>query len=320
LTTDLGRRAGRKPARRCRTRDGAGAIHALRIDSIEQSFAVPLLYSVRDNGGTTRRPRDALLQLAGNDAIAVQANGDQAVLDRMRQFMTTQLVEKLPQYDVFVDIATIPYSFDVGSWQNKVKADAAGQVIACTVTWAGAPGVLPGAAAKFGVGAVVNYFSKATPQPEPTEPGTTTGGGERDVPGRRHAGREPEHADRELGQREGARGGDGERQTVEDRFAPGRHLQEDLLRARRVGRRNGRRLQRRHRNPELAARLSSRVLPIIATPPGVAVRIGTQHRCARRHPRRRPPQLDGQPSLGAPRCDIASGGANVAAASCVRAA
>ena len=100
----------------------------------------------------------ALLQLAGNDATAVQANGDQAVLDRMRQFMTAQLVEKLPQYDVFVDIATIPYSFDVGSWQNKVKADAAGQVVACTVTWAGAPGVLPGAAAKFGVGAVVNYF------------------------------------------------------------------------------------------------------------------------------------------------------------------
>ena len=100
----------------------------------------------------------ALLQLAGNDAKAVQANGDQAVLDRMRQFMTAQLVEKLPQYDVFVDIATVPYSFDVGSWQNKVKTDAAGQVVACTVTWAGAPGVLPGAAAKFGVGAVVNYF------------------------------------------------------------------------------------------------------------------------------------------------------------------
>ncbi|MGW6819834.1 amidohydrolase [Streptomyces sp. NPDC055005] len=36
-------------------------------------------------------------------------------------------------------------------------------------------------AAKFGVGAVVNYFSKATPQPQPTQPGTTTsGGGERD--------------------------------------------------------------------------------------------------------------------------------------------
>lgn len=79
----------------------------------------------------------ALLQLAGNDATAVQANGDQAVLDRMRQFMTAQLVEKLPQYDVFVDIATIPYSFDVGSWQNKVKTDAAGEVVACTVTWAG---------------------------------------------------------------------------------------------------------------------------------------------------------------------------------------
>jgi hypothetical protein len=123
----------------------------------------------------------ALLQLAGNDATAVQANGDQAVLDRMRQFMTAQLAEKLPQYDVFVDIATIPYSFDVGSWQNKVKADAAGQVIACTVTWAGAPGVLPGAAAKFGIGAVVNYFSKATPQPQPAQPDTTTtGGGERD--------------------------------------------------------------------------------------------------------------------------------------------
>ncbi|MCO1463186.1 fucose-binding lectin II [Burkholderia multivorans] len=118
----------------------------------------------------------ALLQLAGNDAKAVQANGDQAVLDRMRQFMTAQLVEKLPQYDVFVDIATVPYSFDVGSWQNKVKIDAAGQVVACTVTWAGAPGVLPGAAAKFGVGAVVNYFSKATPQPDTA----TAGGGERD--------------------------------------------------------------------------------------------------------------------------------------------
>ncbi|KUY78038.1 fucose-binding lectin II [Burkholderia cepacia] len=121
----------------------------------------------------------ALLQLAGNDATAVQANGDQAVLDRMRQFMTTQLVEKLPQYDVFVDIATVPYSFDVGSWQNKVKTDAAGEVVACTVTWAGAPGVLPGAAAKFGVGAVVNYFSKATPQPVQPAP-AATGGGERD--------------------------------------------------------------------------------------------------------------------------------------------
>jgi hypothetical protein len=119
----------------------------------------------------------ALLQLAGNDATAAQSGGDQAVLDRMRQFMTTQLAEKLPQYDVFVQISTIPYSFDTSSWQNKVKTDAAGQVVACTVTWAGAPGVLPGAAAKFGIGAVVTYFTKANVQPQPDP---ATGGGERD--------------------------------------------------------------------------------------------------------------------------------------------
>ncbi|MDR8038511.1 fucose-binding lectin II, partial [Burkholderia cenocepacia] len=47
------------------------------------------------------------------------------------------------------------------------------------VTWAGAPGVLPGAAAKFGVGAVVTYFSKATQQPVQPAP-VPTGGGERD--------------------------------------------------------------------------------------------------------------------------------------------
>ena len=87
----------------------------------------------------------ALLQLAARDATAVQSNGAQAVVDRMRQFMSAQLAEKLPQYDVFVHISVSPYSFDVGSWMNKVKTDASGQVAACTVTWAGAPGVLTGA-------------------------------------------------------------------------------------------------------------------------------------------------------------------------------
>ena len=118
----------------------------------------------------------ALLQLAAQDATAVQANGDQAVLDRMRQFMTAQLTEKLPQYDTFVHLSVSPYSFDVGSWMNKVKADATGQVVACTVTWAGAPGVLPAAASKFGLGGVVTYFAKASAQPQPV----ATGGGERD--------------------------------------------------------------------------------------------------------------------------------------------
>ncbi|EKS9883792.1 fucose-binding lectin II [Burkholderia cepacia] len=123
----------------------------------------------------------ALLQLAGNDALAVQAGGDQAVLDRMRQFMTAQLVEKLPQFDVFVHLSTVPYSFDISSWMNKVKTDTTGKIDACTVTWAGAPGVLPGAAAKFGIGAVVTYFAKATAQPQPAQPDpATNAGGERD--------------------------------------------------------------------------------------------------------------------------------------------
>lgn len=122
-----------------------------------------------------------LLQLAGKDATAVQSSGDQAVLDRMRQYMTTQLTEKLPQYDVFVHISVSPYSFDVGSWMNKVKTDTAGQVLACTVTWAGAPGVLPAAAAKFGIGCVVTYFTKATVQAQTQpQPAAKGGGGERD--------------------------------------------------------------------------------------------------------------------------------------------
>ena len=120
----------------------------------------------------------ALLQLAARDATAVQSNGAQAVVDRMRQFMSAQLAEKLPQYDVFVHISVSPYSFDVGSWMNKVKTDASGQVAACTVTWAGAPGVLPAGASNLGIGCVVTYFAKATaqaqPQPQPVA------GGERD--------------------------------------------------------------------------------------------------------------------------------------------
>ena len=92
--------------------------------------------------------------------------------------MTAQLAEKLPQYDVFVHISVSPYSFDVGSWMNKVKTDATGQIAACTVTWAGAPGVLPAAASKYGIGCVVTYFAKATSQSQPgTQPGV---GGERD--------------------------------------------------------------------------------------------------------------------------------------------
>ncbi|WP_105132046.1 fucose-binding lectin II [Burkholderia sp. BE12] len=123
----------------------------------------------------------ALLQLAGNDATAAQSGGDQAVLDRMRQLMTTQLTEKLPQFDVFVHLSTVPYSFDISSWMNKVKTDTTGKIDACTVTWAGAPGVLPGAAAKFGIGAVVTYFAKATAQPQPAQPDpVTNAGGERD--------------------------------------------------------------------------------------------------------------------------------------------
>ena len=180
----------------------------------------------------------ALLQLAGNDATAVQANGDQAVLDRMRQFMTAQLVEKLPQYDVFVDIATIPYSFDVGSWQNKVKADAAGQVVACTVTWASAPVCCPAprrssASVRWSTTSRKRRRSRNPRSRIPRRPaaaarrrlqpaaehcvrrdraGQFVGAADnrglrrrqreagRDVPGRRHAGREPEHADRELRQ------------------------------------------------------------------------------------------------------------------------
>jgi len=120
----------------------------------------------------------ALLQQAATDASAVQANGAQAVVDRMRQFMTTQLTEKLSAYDVFVHISVSPYSFDVGSWMNKVKTDASGQIAACTVTWAGAPGVLPAGASNLGIGCVVTYFAKATAQPQP-EP-QPAGGGERD--------------------------------------------------------------------------------------------------------------------------------------------
>ncbi|MFM0527402.1 fucose-binding lectin II [Paraburkholderia strydomiana] len=120
----------------------------------------------------------ALLQQAANDAAAVQASGAQAVVDRMRQFMTAQLAEKLSAYDVFVHISISPYSFDVGSWMNKVKTDASGQIAACTVTWAGAPGVLPAGASNLGIGCVVTYFAKAALQPQP-EP-QPSGGGERD--------------------------------------------------------------------------------------------------------------------------------------------
>jgi hypothetical protein len=118
----------------------------------------------------------ALLQQAATDATAVQSGGAQPVVDRMRQFMTAQLTEKLSQYDVFVHISVSPYSFDVGSWMNKVKADASGQIVACTVTWAGGPGVLPAAASPYGIGCVVTYFAKAAIQPAPQP----TTGGERD--------------------------------------------------------------------------------------------------------------------------------------------
>ncbi|MET3244277.1 hypothetical protein ABIE53_001022 [Burkholderia sp. OAS925] len=40
----------------------------------------------------------ALLQRAATGATAVQSSGAEAVVDRMRQFMTAQLAEKLPQY------------------------------------------------------------------------------------------------------------------------------------------------------------------------------------------------------------------------------
>ncbi|CAN7740657.1 fucose-binding lectin II [Paraburkholderia sp. 22099] len=118
----------------------------------------------------------ALLQRAATDATAVQSSGAQAVVDRMRQFMTAQLAETLPQYDVFIHISVSPYSFDVGSWMNKVKTDSTGQIEACTVTWAGAPGVLPAGASNLGIGCVVTYFAKATSQVQP-EPAS---GGERD--------------------------------------------------------------------------------------------------------------------------------------------
>ncbi|MET3244259.1 hypothetical protein ABIE53_001004 [Burkholderia sp. OAS925] len=49
----------------------------------------------------------------------------------------------------------------------SIKTDASGQIAACTVTWAGAPGVLPAGASYLGIGCVVTYFAKAALQPQP---------------------------------------------------------------------------------------------------------------------------------------------------------
>jgi mannose-binding lectin len=103
----------------------------------------------------------ALLQLAANDAQSVASSGVSAIISRMVQFVTAQLNEKLPQYDIFTNISLDPSdSLSYGNWENKFQWDGDNTVRTAFITWSGQKGVLPGIGKSYGLTCSLAYAKK----------------------------------------------------------------------------------------------------------------------------------------------------------------